>query len=95
MTKANVSTLTISTPEGVTFSLPLAGPVTRSIAYFIDLAAMLALLAKTVYPVYAGSEDTLAAARAALAGEMHPLLRRALADEPDDLARALRARQAA
>lgn len=44
MSKANVSTLTISTPEGVTFSLPLAGPVTRSIAYFIDLAAMLALL---------------------------------------------------
>ncbi|GAA1645494.1 aminopeptidase N [Catellatospora bangladeshensis] len=56
---------------------------------------MLALLAKTVYPVYAVSEDTLAAARAALAGEMHPLLRRALADETDDLARALRARQAA
>ncbi|GIF95732.1 aminopeptidase N [Catellatospora citrea] len=56
---------------------------------------MLAHLAKAAYPVYAVSEDTLAAARAALAGEMHPLLRRALADETDDLARSLRAQQAA
>ncbi|MEV4412599.1 aminopeptidase N [Catellatospora sp. NPDC049609] len=56
---------------------------------------MLALLGKSAYPVYAVSEDTLAAARAALAGPMHPLLHRALADETDDLARALRAQQAA
>ncbi|QIF05040.1 RDD family protein [Roseimicrobium sp. ORNL1] len=37
------ATLNISTPEGVTFSLPLAGPVTRSLAYFIDLALFFAL----------------------------------------------------
>ncbi len=34
--------LTIATPEGVTFSLPLAGPFTRSLAYFIDMAALMA-----------------------------------------------------
>jgi uncharacterized RDD family membrane protein YckC len=42
MSHERVSMLTIGTPEGVTFSLPLAGPFTRSLAYFIDLAAMLA-----------------------------------------------------
>ncbi|MBM0207131.1 aminopeptidase N [Micromonospora sp. STR1s_5] len=56
---------------------------------------VLAMIARAAYPVYAVSEDTLATAQAALACEMHPLLRRALADETDDLARALRARQAA
>ena len=35
--------LHISTPEGVTFSLPLAGPVTRAIAFMIDLAAMMTI----------------------------------------------------
>jgi uncharacterized RDD family membrane protein YckC len=34
------ASLDISTPEGVTFSLPLAGPVTRSLACFLDYAAM-------------------------------------------------------
>ena len=42
MSHERVSMLTIATPEGVKFSLPLAGPFTRSLAYFIDLAAMLA-----------------------------------------------------
>lgn len=40
MTETRTATLDIATPEGVTFSLPLAGPVTRSLAYFIDYAAM-------------------------------------------------------
>lgn len=34
--------LTIQTPEGVTFTLPLAGPVSRSLAWMIDAAAILA-----------------------------------------------------
>lgn len=37
---SRTATLDIATPEGVTFSLPLAGPVTRSVAYIIDYAAM-------------------------------------------------------
>ncbi len=37
------STLQIAIPEGVTFSLPLAGPVTRAVAYFIDVMAIAAL----------------------------------------------------
>jgi uncharacterized RDD family membrane protein YckC len=40
MNQRRTATLDISTPEGVTFSLPLAGPVTRSVAYFVDYAAM-------------------------------------------------------
>lgn len=35
------ATLNISTPEGVTFSLPLAGPIPRSLAFFIDLMAIM------------------------------------------------------
>ncbi|HLC17363.1 MAG TPA: RDD family protein [Thermodesulfovibrionia bacterium] len=34
----SVSTLSIKTPEGVEFSLPLAGPVPRFLAWLIDLA---------------------------------------------------------
>lgn len=33
--------LTICTPEGVTFTLPLAGPVSRSLAWIIDTAGIL------------------------------------------------------
>ena len=40
MKDSRTATLNIATPEGVTFSLPLAGPFTRSIAFFVDLAAM-------------------------------------------------------
>lgn len=36
------ATLNISTPEGVTFALPLAGPVPRSLAFFIDLVVIFA-----------------------------------------------------
>jgi len=34
----------IQTPEGVTFALPLAGPVLRMLAWLIDLAVLLALI---------------------------------------------------
>lgn len=40
MKERRTATLDIATPEGVTFSLPLAGPVTRSVACFLDYAAM-------------------------------------------------------
>src|SRR5436190_3151020 len=40
MKERRTATLDIATPEGVSFSLPLAGPVTRSIACFIDYAAV-------------------------------------------------------
>jgi uncharacterized RDD family membrane protein YckC len=40
MNERRTATLDISTPEGVTFSLPLAGPVTRSVACFLDYVAM-------------------------------------------------------
>ncbi len=40
---SRTATLNIATPEGVTFSLPLAGPVTRGLAYFVDFAAMSAV----------------------------------------------------
>jgi aminopeptidase N len=46
------------------------------------------------YPIYAVSENTLAAAERALAGDLHPQLRRSLVDETDDLRRALKAREA-
>ena len=44
MKEDRVSMLNIATPEGVTFSVPLAGPFLRSAAYFIDLFALLAAL---------------------------------------------------
>lgn len=43
MTPARTASLNIVTPEGVSFSLPLAGPVTRSLAFLIDLAALMAV----------------------------------------------------
>ncbi len=41
MTKTN--TLTIKTPEGIVFSLKLAGPVTRFLAWLVDLASISAI----------------------------------------------------
>lgn len=38
MRSARTSTLVIRTPEGITFSLLLASPVTRFLAYFIDIS---------------------------------------------------------
>ncbi|HEX4231016.1 MAG TPA: RDD family protein [Bryobacteraceae bacterium] len=43
MTEAPL-TLRVRLPQGVTFSLPLAGPVTRSFAFFIDIFIVIALL---------------------------------------------------
>jgi uncharacterized RDD family membrane protein YckC len=40
MKEGRTATLDIATPEGVTFSLPLAGPVTRSVACFLDYVAI-------------------------------------------------------
>lgn len=44
MNASRTATLQIATPEGVSFSLPLAGPVTRAVAFFIDFAAIMAAL---------------------------------------------------
>jgi len=38
------SVLTIRTPEGAQFSLPLAGPVSRLLAFLLDLLVTLALV---------------------------------------------------
>lgn len=40
MANEKTNTLTIRTPEGIAFSLPLAGPVTRFLAWGIDLACI-------------------------------------------------------
>jgi uncharacterized RDD family membrane protein YckC len=39
----NINTLTIRTPEGIEFSLLLAGPISRFLAWSVDLLAVLAL----------------------------------------------------
>jgi uncharacterized RDD family membrane protein YckC len=44
MNASRVSTLVIRTPEGIAFSLPLACPVTRSIAWLIDAACIAAVM---------------------------------------------------
>ena len=41
--RPSVATLYIATPEGILFSLPLAGPVIRAVATFVDLAVLMAL----------------------------------------------------
>lgn len=51
MSDQRTATLNIVIPEGVSFSLPLAGPITRSIAFFIDYAAMSAVLT-TLTPLF-------------------------------------------
>jgi len=43
MTVGQTNTLTIKTPEGIEFSLLLAGPVTRFLAWSVDLLAILAV----------------------------------------------------
>ena len=43
------STLRIQTEEGVVFALPLAGPVTRFLAWAIDIAAVLVLMRLSRY----------------------------------------------
>ena len=43
MRQSATNTLLIQTPEGIVFSLPLAGPVTRFLAWSVDVACMAAL----------------------------------------------------
>ncbi len=60
MSHGRTATLDIATPEGVTFSLPLAGAFTRSIAFFIDLAAMMAawnIIVIVIQPVFILLQD--------------------------------------
>lgn len=57
---SRTATLNIATPEGVTFSLPLAGPVVRGLAYFIDFAAISAVwnvVALAITPVFMLLQD--------------------------------------
>jgi len=56
--------LSIVTPEGITFSLPLAGPLTRFLAWLVDLAAIAALTVlsrQAVLLLGAAGEDVLRA----------------------------------
>ena len=43
MMVAKINSLTIRTPEGIEFSLMLAGPVTRFLAWSVDLLVILAI----------------------------------------------------
>jgi len=52
MSTSRVSTLVIRTPEGIAFSLPLACPVTRCLAWFIDIACIMGLM--TLVGVFLG-----------------------------------------
>ncbi|MBV9084078.1 MAG: RDD family protein [Acidobacteriaceae bacterium] len=58
------SVVSIETPEGIRFSLPLAGPVTRFLAWLIDMAAIAALsgfLGKLTEVVGSISRDAMVA----------------------------------
>jgi len=44
MLSGRTNTLSIKTPEGIEFSLPLAGPVTRFLAWAIDLGTIIAAI---------------------------------------------------
>jgi uncharacterized RDD family membrane protein YckC len=58
-----VNTLAIRTPEGIEFSLPLAGPFARMLAFAIDLAAIAAVsdLLRTILGPLAFFQDLSAA----------------------------------
>jgi len=49
MNRAKTNVLDIRTPEGIVFSLQLAGPVTRFLAWGIDFAAVAALILMVSY----------------------------------------------
>ncbi|MGD9051605.1 MAG: RDD family protein, partial [Desulfobacterales bacterium] len=59
-----VNTLIIKTPEGVEFSLRLAGPITRFLAWSIDLATIIAMMSiiNVVFAVLGVLSRDLAAA---------------------------------
>lgn len=44
MLSSKTNTLIIKTPEGIEFSLPLAGPITRFLAWAIDLGTIIAII---------------------------------------------------
>jgi uncharacterized RDD family membrane protein YckC len=44
MLSSQINTLTIKTPEGIEFSLRLAGPVSRFLAWAVDLATVIAII---------------------------------------------------
>lgn len=44
MITSKTNTLIIKTPEGIEFSLPLAGPITRFLAWAIDLGTIIAII---------------------------------------------------
>lgn len=60
MRNARTNTLALKTPEGITFSLPLAGPVSRFLAWTIDVAAILA--AGTIVKTVLGQIGSISAA---------------------------------
>jgi len=51
MSVSRSATLNIGTPEGVVFTLPLAGPVTRSVAYTIDMLIM-SIVLQLIMPLF-------------------------------------------
>ena len=60
----NTSVLRIRTPEGIVFSQLLAGPVTRFLAWFVDLMcvlALLTLLGQALFPMVVVSANLSAA----------------------------------
>jgi uncharacterized RDD family membrane protein YckC len=64
MTPSRSGTVVIRTPEGVEFSLPLAGPFSRMLAFSIDLCvigAVTQVLLKVLAPLAAFGEDALQA----------------------------------
>jgi uncharacterized RDD family membrane protein YckC len=44
MLSSRINTLIIKTPEGIEFSLQLAGPITRFLAWAVDLATIIAII---------------------------------------------------
>jgi uncharacterized RDD family membrane protein YckC len=56
---SKTTTMVIRTPEGVTFALPLAGPVSRLLAWLVDWAVVAALasalsIVSAIFSVFAG-----------------------------------------
>ena len=49
MTGSQITRVTVRTPEGVVFTFPLAGPVVRSLAMFVDLTAITAIISMLEY----------------------------------------------
>lgn len=68
MNAPKFNTLLVRLPEGVSFSLPLAGPVTRFLAWAVDCAATLLIfnLLNQLLPLVAWGRDFLGALQALL-----------------------------